>query len=186
MFERFFPDHTVASAYDIDFEKLYHQGYRGVLFDIDNTLVEHGSAADAKAKKLCHRLDKIGFEYCLISNNKMKRVHSFNETIGAHMVFNAHKPAKKSYYYAMDLMSTRPENTIFVGDQLFTDIFGAKRIGLKNYLVKPINAREEIQIVLKRKLEWIVLREYRVRKREEKRKKRWKRQLRKKYSVRHR
>ena len=116
----------------------------------------------------------------------MKRVHSFNETIGAHMVFNAHKPARKSYYYAMDLMSTRPENTIFVGDQLFTDIFGAKRIGLKNYLVKPINAREEIQIVLKRKLEWIVLREYRVRKREEKRKKRWKRQLRKKYSVRHR
>ena len=176
MFERFFPDHTVASAYDIDFEKLYHQGYRGVLFDIDNTLVE----------KLFHRLDKIGFEYCLISNNKMKRVHSFNETIGAHMVFNAHKPARKGYYYAMDLMGTRPENTIFVGDQLFTDIFGAKRIGLKNYLVKPINAREEIQIVLKRKLEWIVLREYRVRKREEKRKKRWKRQLRKKYFVRHR
>ena len=170
MFERFFPDHTVASAYDIDFEKLYHQGYRGVLFDIDNTLVEHGSAADAKAKKLFHRLDKIGFEYCLISN----------------MVFNAHKPARKGYYYAMDLMGTRPENTIFVGDQLFTDIFGAKRIGLKNYLVKPINAREEIQIVLKRKLEWIVLREYRVRKREEKRKKRWKRQQRKKYFVRHR
>lgn len=47
MFEHFFPDHTVASTYDIDFERLYRHGYRGILFDIDNTLVEHGSGADA-------------------------------------------------------------------------------------------------------------------------------------------
>ena len=107
------------------------------------------------------RLKKIGYECCLISNNKKKRVHSFNEKIGVHTVFNAHKPAKKGYFYAMELMNTRPENTIFVGDQLFTDIFGAKRIGLKNFLVKPINEKEEIQIVLKRKLEKIVLHEYR-------------------------
>ena len=141
--------------------------------------------ADAKAKNLFARLKKIGFECCLISNNKMKRVHKFNENIGVHMVFNAHKPAKKGYYYAMDLMNTRPENTVFVGDQLFTDIFGAKRIGLKNYLVKPINAREEFQIILKRKLEWIVLRDYRIKKRGEKRKKRWKEELRRRYSGTH-
>ena len=72
---------------------------------------------------------------------KKQRVHSFNEKIGVHTVFNAHKPAKKGYFYAMELMNTRPENTIFVGDQLFTDIFGAKRIGLKNFLVKPINEK---------------------------------------------
>ena len=182
MFERFFPDHTVSSTYEIDYEKLYQQGYRGVLFDIDNTLVEHGNAADARAKKLFARLREIGFECCLISNNKMKRVYRFNENIGVHMVFNAHKPGKKGYYYAMDLMNTRPENTVFVGDQLFTDIFGAKRIGLKNYLVKPINAREEFQIILKRQLERVVLREYRLKKRVEKRKRRWKRELQKRYS----
>lgn len=101
------------------------------------------------------------------------------------MVFNAHKPAKKGYYYAMDLMNTRPENTVFVGDQLFTDIFGAKRIGLKNYLVKPINKREEFQIVLKRRLEQIVLREYYIKKRVEKRKKIWKKRWRKRYSGTH-
>ncbi len=185
MFEHFFPDHTVPSTYDIDYEKLYRQGYRGILFDIDNTLVEHGSRADARAKQLFERLRKIGFECCLISNNKMKRVYSFNETIGVHMVFNAHKPAKKGYYYAMDLMNTRPENTVFVGDQLFTDIFGAKRIGLKNYLVKPINRREEFQIVLKRKLEQIVLREYYIKKKVKKRQKIWKKRWQKKYSGTH-
>lgn len=161
MFERFFPDTTVSSTYAIDYEKLYKEGYRGILFDIDNTLVEHGKEATEQAKRLFSRLKKIGYECCLISNNKKKRVHSFNEKIGVHTVFNAHKPAKKGYFYAMELMNTRPENTIFVGDQLFTDIFGAKRIGLKNFLVKPINEKEEIQIVLKRKLEKIVLHEYR-------------------------
>lgn len=173
MFERFFPGAEVSSTYAIDYEKLYRDGYRGILFDIDNTLVEHGQEANEKAKKLFAHLKELGFECCLISNNKKKRVISFNEEIGVHSVFNAHKPAKKGYYYAMELMNTTVENTVFVGDQLFTDIFGAKRIGLKNFLVKPINKREEIQIVWKRKLERIVLKEYRIRKREEKRKKKW-------------
>ncbi len=181
MFERFFPDATVASTYAIDYERLYKEGYRGILFDIDNTLVEHGSAASEVAKKLFVRLKKIGFECCLISNNKKKRVYSFNEDIGVHSVFNAHKPAKKGYYYAMELMNTRPENTVFVGDQLFTDIFGAKRIGLKNYLVKPINGREEIQIVLKRQLERIVLKEYRMKMREKKRNRKCRKKSGKKY-----
>ena len=166
MFERFFPDTTVSSTYAIDYEKLYKEGYRGILFDIDNTLVEHGKEATEQAKRLFSRLKKIGYECCLISNNKKKRVHSFNEKI---------------YFYAMELMNTRPENTIFVGDQLFTDIFGAKRIGLKNFLVKPINEKEEIQIVLKRKLEKIVLHEYRAKKREEKRQKRCEKKWKKKY-----
>lgn len=173
MFESFFPDNTVDSTYAIDYERLYKEGYRGILFDIDNTLVEHGKEANERAKELFCRLREIGFQCCLISNNKKKRVRMFNEEIGVHSVFNAHKPAKKSYYYAMELMNTRPETTVFVGDQLFTDIFGAKRIGLKNYLVKPINENEEIQIVLKRKLEKIVLSEYRAMKREEKKRRKW-------------
>ena len=114
MFEEFFPDTTVSSTYAIDYEKLYQEGYRGILFDIDNTLVEHGKEATEQARKLFSRLKKIGFECCLISNNKKKRVHTFNEKIGVHTVFNAHKPGKKSDYYAMELMNTRPENTVFI------------------------------------------------------------------------
>ena len=161
MFEKYFPDETVESTYDIDYEKLYRDGYRGLLFDIDNTLVKHGEMADDRAKGLFLRLRKIGFECCLISNNKKRRVNLFNEDIGVHSIFNAHKPAAKGYYYAMELMNTNLNNTVFIGDQLFTDIFGAKKIGMKNYLVSPINKREEIQIVIKRKLENIVLSEYR-------------------------
>ena len=178
MFEKYFPDETVGSTYDIDYEKLYEEGYRGLLFDIDNTLVKHGEMADERAKELFLRLRKIGFECCLISNNKKRRVNMFNEDIGVHSIFNAHKPAAKGYYYAMELMNTNLNNTVFIGDQLFTDIFGAKRIGMKNYLVSPINKREEIQIVIKRKLENVVLSEYRAKRKAKKEQKEQEREAR--------
>lgn len=168
MFEKFFPDETVSSTYEIDFESLYEEGFRGILFDIDNTLVEHGMDASSQAVELFSRLKKIGFECCLISNNKKKRVSSFNEQIGAHMIFDAHKPSRKNYLYAMELMGTDKDNTLFVGDQLFTDIWGAKRSGIRNILVKPISKKEEIQIVIKRVFEKIILSEYRSKKKRKK------------------
>ena len=69
MFNKFFPDEYMASTYVISFEKLFEEGYRGVIFDIDNTLVPHGAPADERAKKLFARLEKIGFQSCLLSNN---------------------------------------------------------------------------------------------------------------------
>lgn len=163
MFEKFFPDEYVASTYIIPFEKLYEEGYRGVIFDIDNTLVPHGAPADERAKKLFTRLNDIGFASCLISNNQEKRVKMFNREIGTKYIYNAHKPSTKNYVKAMEIMGTDRSNTVFVGDQLFTDVWGAKRAGIHNILVKPIHPKEEIQIVLKRYLEKIVLHFYKKR-----------------------
>lgn len=160
MFERFFPDEYMASTYVIPFEKLYEEGYRGVIFDIDNTLVPHGAPADERAEKLFRRLKEIGFESCLISNNQEARVKMFNRNIGTKYIYNAHKPSTKNYIRAMEMMGTDRSNTVFVGDQLFTDVWGAKRAGIHNILVKPIHPKEEIQIVLKRYLEKIVLHFY--------------------------
>jgi len=81
----------------------------------------------------------------------------FNDDVQVNYIFNAHKPSTKNYQKAMELMGTDLSNTIFVGDQLFTDVWGAKRTGIRNILVKPIHPKEEIQIVFKRKLEKIVL-----------------------------
>lgn len=161
MFERFFPDRYVASTYVIDFEKLYQDGMRGLIFDIDNTLVGHGAPADDRAIRLFERLRKIGFRCCLISNNQEKRVKMFNEPIGVDYVYNAHKPSTKNYLKAMEIIGTDRKNTVFIGDQLFTDVWGAKRAGIPNILVKPLYPKEEIQIVLKRYLEKIVLHFYR-------------------------
>ncbi|MCI8797297.1 MAG: YqeG family HAD IIIA-type phosphatase [Dorea sp.] len=160
MFDMFFPDEYVASTYIIDFEKLYEKGIRGLIFDIDNTLVPHGDPADQRAVDLFERLKAIGFECCLISNNQEPRVRMFNEKIQVNYVYNAHKPSVKNYFKAMGIMGTDQSNTVFIGDQLFTDVWGAKRSGIHNILVKPIYPKEEIQIVLKRYLEKVVLHFY--------------------------
>lgn len=161
MLERFYPDKYVKSAYDLPYEILYEQGYRGIIYDIDNTLVPHNAPADERARQLFARLHGIGFSCCLLSNNKKKRVADFNREIGAHMVWMAAKPAKSGYRRAMEEMGTDPGNTLFVGDQLFTDVWGARRAGIFSILVRPIHPKEEIQIVLKRYLEKIVLHFYR-------------------------
>jgi HAD superfamily phosphatase (TIGR01668 family) len=161
MLRRFYPKRLAPSSYDINYEKLYKEGYRGILFDIDNTLVEHGADATPRAIELFARLKKIGFQTCLISNNSDERVSRFNKKIGTNYIYKANKPLAKSYIKATQLMGTSIGNTIFVGDQLFTDVYGANRIGMLTYLVKPIHPKEEIQIVLKRKLERIVLYFYR-------------------------
>ncbi len=157
MFRCFFPDEYLESVYLIDFDRLYGEGYRGLIFDIDNTLVPHGAPADARAKELFAHLKELGFKSCLLSNNKLLRVSSFNDEVGERFIENAHKPSPGNYIKAMELLGTDRNNTIFIGDQLFTDIYGAKRAGIRNILVKPVYPKEEIQIVLKRFLEKIVL-----------------------------
>ena len=160
MFELFFPDEFYSSAYVIDFLQYYKDGYRGIIFDIDNTLVPHGAPADERSIALFKHLKEIGFEALLLSNNKEERVAMFNEQIGVHMIWKANKPFPEKYREAMKIMKTDEKSTLFVGDQLFTDVWGAKNAGIHSILVQPMNPREEIQIVLKRKLEAVVLHFY--------------------------
>lgn len=160
MFKRFYPNNYVDSTYSIDFEKYYDLGYRGILFDIDNTLVEHGKPATKRAVELFEELRRIGFNTCLISNNKEPRVKPFADLVKSDYIYDAHKPSTKNYKKAMEIMGTTLGNSMFVGDQLFTDVYGANRAGMYTVLVKPIDKKEEIQIVLKRKLERIVLHFY--------------------------
>ncbi len=157
MFQTFYPDEYLTSTYEVPFDKLYAEGYRGVIFDIDNTLVPHGAPADERAKELFAHLKDLGFACCLLSNNQKPRVEMFNRDVNVHYIYNAHKPSVQNYQKAMELMGTDLDTTLFVGDQLFTDVWGAKRTGIRNILVKPIHPKEEIQIVLKRVLEKVVL-----------------------------
>lgn len=157
MLNAFYPREYVDSAYAIPYELFYRKGIRGVIFDIDNTLVPHGAPADERAVALFERLRGMGMETCLMSNNKKPRVSSFAAQVRSRYLYKAGKPGRKGYQKAMELMKTDEASTLFVGDQLFTDVYGANRAGIYGILVKPIHPKEEIQIVIKRRLEWIVL-----------------------------
>ncbi|MGN0373272.1 MAG: YqeG family HAD IIIA-type phosphatase [Enterocloster sp.] len=157
MLEVFYPCHMADSTYTIPFEQYGRKGIRGVIFDIDNTLVPHGAPADERALALFKRLHDMGMQTCLLSNNKEPRVKSFAGQVESPYIYKAGKPKRAGYEKAMEQMGTDRKSTLFVGDQLFTDVYGANRAGIRSILVRPIDPREEIQIVLKRYLEKPVL-----------------------------
>ena len=157
MFKKFYPDEYVESAYSIDFKKYYNEGKRGVILDVDNTLVEHGAPYNKKAVLFFENLRKEGFKFCIISNNHEPRIKPFAEGVNSPYIYDAGKPLKKGYIKAMEIMNIKKDEAMFIGDQIFTDILGANNAGVYSILVKYIKFDYEIQIILKRILEKIVL-----------------------------
>lgn len=159
---RLFPRAYCESAYDIDYEGLYEEGCRGVIFDIDNTLVEDQQEATKNAVDLIDKIRRIGMQSFILSNNHEERVRLFAEAVGARYIFEAKKPLAKGYVRAMEMMGTDRNSTVFVGDQIYTDIWGANNAGVFSILVAPVNPRELFHIRLKRLLELPVLMLYRL------------------------
>ena len=95
LFGAFYPKKYMDSTYEIDFEELYQKGYRGILFDIDNTLVPHDAPATRQSVELFERLHAMGFATCLISNNKEPRVTPFAEAMNTPYVYKAGKPSRR-------------------------------------------------------------------------------------------
>ena len=104
-----------------------------------------------------HKLCGMGIDTCLISNNKKPRVEPFAKAVNSKFIYDAHKPSRESYKKAMELMNTDKESTLFIGDQIFTDIWGANRTGIETVMLKQIDKKEEIQIILKRIPEKLIL-----------------------------
>ena len=164
MMKIFYPKEEISSVYDINYKELYNKGIRALIYDIDNTLVKHGAKANEDIVELFYIIHNMGFKTILLSNNTKERVESFANEVGSDYIAKAGKPGRTAYVSAMEKLGSCKEDTVFIGDQLFTDIYGANRTGLYSILVKPIDKKEEIQIVFKRKLEAIVLFFYHMRK----------------------
>ena len=112
-------------------------------------------------KEILERLQGMGFAIMVVSNNKEPRVKSFADRLQIGYLHKANKPSPKGYQAAMVMMGSNEKNTLLIGDQIFTDVWGARKAGIYSILVGQIAAHEEIQIILKRKLEKIVLWSYR-------------------------
>ena len=95
-----YPGEYLDSTYSIDFDQLYKEGYRGIIFDIDNTLVPHGAPADERAISLFTHLKELGFHCMLLSNNKEPRVKMFNDAVRVNYIYKAGKPKPAGRYWA--------------------------------------------------------------------------------------
>ena len=158
MFERFFPDMIVEGFEDIDLELLKKNKIKGLILDIDNTIVPWNEmTGNYRAKDWINMLINEGFDVCLVSNSNKKRVEQFSMILGLRGIHNAVKPFKRGFLKACDIMNIKPEQAAVVGDQIFTDIYGGNRLKMFTILVKPISEKDFILTKFKRIFEKIVL-----------------------------
>ena len=156
------PDYRVKSLFDISAKWLKRNGYTKIVVDIDNTLLPRDkNLVGPRAMTWIRQLHQMGINVALISNNGGDRIKGITRQTGLGTIMRAAKPLPMAYKQITKAMGGG--KILFVGDQLFTDVWGANRTGLYSILVKPINPKEEIQIVLKRYLEAVVLMFYRKR-----------------------
>lgn len=157
MLKALYPYDYVESVFAIDYAALYAQGYRGLLFDIDNTLVHHGDDSTKEVDDLFKTLHRIGFKTLLLTNNEERRVQRFIRNIDTPYICEADKPAPGSYQKALALLGLEKEQAVCIGDQIFTDILGANRCGIASILVQFIRRPGETRIGKKRYLEKAIL-----------------------------
>ncbi|MBC5688831.1 YqeG family HAD IIIA-type phosphatase [Mediterraneibacter sp. NSJ-55] len=157
MFKVFYPYEYVNSVFAIDYEKLYTKGYRGLLFDIDNTLVPHGNDSTEEVDAFFLKLHSMGFKTLLLSNNDEERVKRFKKNIDSFYLCDAQKPRPEKYLKALKMLGMKKEETVFIGDQIFTDICGANLSGIASILVKFIGYDQETKIGIRRNLEKLIL-----------------------------
>ncbi len=158
---KLYPKQYVKSVYDVDFKSLYKKGFKGILFDVDNTLVPYDvMEADDKLLAFIEGLRNTGFELGLVSNNSEKRVSALNDDLGIHMMPNALKPLRRNLFKILVDMGVEPKKTIFVGDQVFTDVWVGNRCGMYTVLVEPIQTKEQFITWIKRGTEKLVLKRF--------------------------
>lgn len=157
MLERWYPTAHVPSVFAIDYEKLSALGYKGILFDIDNTLVHHGDDSTPEVDALFRHIHSLGLKTLLLSDNSAVRIERFNRNIRTLFIAEAGKPDPAAYRRACAILGLPPEQVVCVGDQVFRDIRGANSAGLDSILVDFIRLPGETHYGKKRVLEKVIL-----------------------------
>lgn len=157
MFELLYPYEYVENVFSIDYDKLYKNGYRGLVFDIDNTLVHHGDDSTPEVDALFRTIQGIGFQTLLLSNNDEERVRRFLKNIDSLYICDAEKPKTAGYLKAVEMMNLKKNEVVYIGDQIFTDILGANKSNIASILVKFIRLPGETRIGKRRQLEKLIL-----------------------------
>lgn len=138
--QKFIPDIYVDSIYDIALDSLKKRGIRGIITDLDNTLIEWDRPdATEELIEWIEGVKQAGLQVVIVSNNRShQRVAHFAKRLGIPYINRAKKPVRRPFLQAMFQMGVEPHEVAVVGDQLLTDIFGGNRIGACTILVVPV------------------------------------------------
>lgn len=141
---KYIPYNCYLTIFDIPFNKLYDEGKRKILIDVDNTMLPYDILLPTKEiKELFDELKDMGFEIILLSNNNKERVKLVADDLKIDYIAKAYKPLKKGFKKAQKMLKCENEEIITIGDQLMTDILGSNRMNMDGILVHPIKRKTE-------------------------------------------
>lgn len=148
------PDSYYPSIYKIDYQTLKKEKIDTLLFDIDNTITKVDDLNIPKeTADLMENLKKQGFKILLFSNNHEQRAKPVAKKLNLPLLSDAGKPTKEAYDKALNILNSNKENTAAIGDQLLSDIVGAKKYRIKAILVDQLSKENNVQTGMAQKLQ---------------------------------
>lgn len=162
MLKLFCPCRVIPAISEMVPEELFGRGIRGVILDLDNTVVPWGEeevppahlAWTASAKE-------CGLKLCLVSNSRARRTKKIARQLAIPWVSWALKPLSRGFLQAMKILDVSPLEIAVIGDQLLTDVLGGNRQGFYTVLVSPLSQREFITTKFNRILEAMAIKKLR-------------------------
>lgn len=157
-----YPKFYLKSVKDISIELLRNNNIKGLILDVDNTLIDVDRKIIDGAKEWCKSLKEQGIKVCILSNTSHEeKVKTVAEELEIPYLYFGKKPFKKGFYRAKKLLEIeKSEQIAAVGDQLFTDVIGANRVKMIPILVQPVDERDYWYTKIKRPIENILIKSY--------------------------
>lgn len=151
------PSRYAPSILALDPGGLVADGIRGLILDLDNTVVAWNAPAPTETvRQWVGRVRAAGVQMCIVSNNFSSRTQAVGRALDVPVVAAAVKPIPWGFRRAMALMGTQASQTALIGDQVFTDILGGNLLGVCTILVEPLSTQEFPTTRLIRRLERLV------------------------------
>ena len=156
-----YPNRYIEKVTDIDVKFLEENSIKGLILDVDNTLIDYYRNLVDGAEKWCEELKNEGIKCIILSNsNKRSKVEEVAEKLNIDYIMFAKKPLKSGFKRALSKLELKPEEVAVVGDQLFTDVIGAKRMNMFSILVKQVGEKDIFITKLKRPIENAIIKKY--------------------------
>ncbi|MFZ3588234.1 YqeG family HAD IIIA-type phosphatase [Bacillus sp. DJP31] len=158
MLGMFLPSEHVKSIYEISPAELVKRGIKGIITDLDNTLVEWDRPdATPELKQWFQSMLNHNITVTIVSNNNKERVEAFASPVNIPFIFRARKPLRTAFQKALKSMNLKAEEVVVIGDQLLTDVLGGNRLGLHTILVVPVKQTDGFITKFNRRVERSIL-----------------------------
>ncbi len=158
MLKHFLPNQHADSVLEIQPSLLKSKGIKGIITDLDNTLVAWDNPdATPELEVWLKAVKDAGLKVTIVSNNGEARVKAFSDPIQTPFIYKARKPMTRAFKRAIKDMGLKREEVVVIGDQIMTDVLGGNRLGVHTILVVPVAKSDGLATKFNRRMERILL-----------------------------